>query len=175
MSKFLHETLSYVLNQYKKIPFPVRTKLHNVFDGFNENRFLLALVGPARHKITYKRLSATNLPPRLIVGESYQRSGWFTTNYQVFSLHFLDARRKFSKNNRLTHIYADNVIEHLTANDGQAFLKNSFDSLKIGGKLRLATPDSFAIAKAYLGKDKKKMNEMSRDLSSHNLKIKVKT
>jgi predicted SAM-dependent methyltransferase len=171
MSKFHLEKFSFVFRQYKKIPFPVRTRIHYFLDLFNENKYLLALIGPARHRITHKRLSATNSPLKLIVGESYRRPGWFITNYQVFALHFLDVRREFSKKNRLSHIYADNVIEHLTASDGQTFLQNSYNALAVGGKLRLATPDSFAIAKAYLGKDKKKTNEMSRDLHSHNLKI----
>jgi predicted SAM-dependent methyltransferase len=83
--------------------------------------------------------------------------------YQVFALHFLDVRREFCKKNHLTHIYADNVIEHLTASAGQTFLKSSYNSLAVCRKLRLATPDSFAIAKAYLGKDKKKTNKMSQD------------
>jgi predicted SAM-dependent methyltransferase len=172
MSKFLLEKFSFVFRQYKKIPFPVRTRIHNFLDWFNENKYLLALIGPTRHRITHKRLSSANSPLKLIVGESYRKTGWFITNYQVFALHFLDVRREFCIKNHLTHIYADNVIEHLTASAGQTFLQNSYNALAVGGKLRLATPDSFAIAKAYLGKDKKKTNEMSRDLKSHNLKIK---
>jgi hypothetical protein len=161
MNKFLLEKFSFFFRQYKKIPFSVRTRIHNFLDWFNENKYLLALIGPTRHRITHKNLSASNSPLKLIVGESYRRPGWFISNYQVFALHFLDVRREFCKKNHLTHIYADNVIEHLTASAGQTFLQNSYNALGVGGKLRLATPDSSAIAKAYLGKDKKKIYEMS--------------
>jgi predicted SAM-dependent methyltransferase len=171
MRKFFLEKFSLVFRQYKKIPFSVRTRIHNFLDWFNENKYLLALIGPTRHRITHKKLSALNSPLKLIVGESYRRPDWFISNYQVFALHFLDVRQEFCKKNHLTHIYADNVIEHLTASAGQTFLQNSYNALRVGGKLRLATPDSSAIAKAYLGKDKKKIKEMSLDLKHHNLTI----
>ena len=173
MSKFLLQIFLFIFKQYKRIPFSIRTRIHNFLDWFNENKYLLALVGPTRHRITHKRLSAANSPMKLLVGESYPRPGWFSSNYQVFALHFLDVRREFCKKNHLTYIYADNVIEHLTASAGHTFLQNSYNALEFGGKIRLATPDSYAITKAYLDKDKKKINQMSLDLKPHNLRIKV--
>lgn len=47
-------------------------------------------------------------------------------------------------------IYADNVIEHITLDDGRLVFKHAYDALKPGGVFRLATPDVESVARQYL-------------------------
>ncbi len=47
-------------------------------------------------------------------------------------------------------VYADNVIEHFTLEDGRLVFRHVHDALKPGGIFRLATPDVEAVARQYL-------------------------
>jgi predicted SAM-dependent methyltransferase len=47
-------------------------------------------------------------------------------------------------------VYADNVIEHFTLEDGRRVFRHVYEALKPGGVFRLATPDVEAVARQYL-------------------------
>jgi predicted SAM-dependent methyltransferase len=53
----------------------------------------------------------------------------------------------------VTHVYADNVIEHLPLAAGRMFLRNSVSALAPGGRIRIVTPDAHAAAEAYISGD----------------------
>jgi predicted SAM-dependent methyltransferase len=160
-----------LISQYKKLPLDLRTRIHHIYDAVNGNQTLIALVSPIRQKRTLKKISMCKSPRKLIVGESYPCDGWIITNYQVFAGNFLDVTKRFADSNSISNIYADNVIEHLDFDSAQLFMQNAYDAMLPGGSIRLATPDCFAIASAYIDQDQQKVKQVAIDLRQHNLKI----
>ena len=82
---------------------------------------------------------------RFIVGaaETYQ-AGWFSTNEQ-----WLDITKKtdwdniFPTKGRVSHILAEHVFEHLTAEQAATALGFMFELLGPEGRVRIAVPDGF--------------------------------
>ena len=123
-----------------------------------------------RHYIT-RYLISNSKCKNLRIGESLKYADWISTNYQIFTEYFIDATRKFSKSNNFKYIIADNVIEHLTFENGKKMLSNMYDALEIGGKIRISTPDLESICKVYLQADLNYLKAYANDLENHNLKI----
>ena len=123
-----------------------------------------------RHPLTCRKLMKfERLDIRL--GESRRFPGWISSNFQVFAPNFLDGRRSFKPLNNLNYVYLDNVIEHLTYEQGRTFLNNIFRAMVPGGCIRLATPDLRSICEVYLEGDQKSILEMHQDLTPHNLSV----
>ena len=82
---------------------------------------------------------------RIIVGaaETYQ-AGWFSTNEQ-----WLDITKKadwesvFPVKGNVTHVLAEHVFEHLTAEEAAKALSFIFETLAPMGRVRIAVPDGF--------------------------------
>ncbi len=68
----------------------------------------------------------------------------------------LDATKKFPfSDNTFDYIYSEHMIEHITWDDGQKMLLESFRILKPGGKIRIATPNMSTFVGFYTGKTTK--------------------
>lgn len=154
---------------WKKLPLNIRNRVHLVIHRINSLNFLLKLTY-FRHLITCIYLACAS-QSKIRIGESKKFTGWISTNYQVFATHFLDATSKIYFVKDLQYIYADNVIEHLSLDQGQSMLENMFKSLRIGGKIRLATPDLKSISSVYLKKNELMLSQYKNDLKNHNLRI----
>ncbi len=100
-----------------------------------------------------RRLIGTSNPPwRVHVGAGGVRlPGWVNTDMHWQNPYWLDITKPWPfPEGTVTHVYADNVIEHLPLAAGRAFLRNSFAAMAPGGRIRLVTPDARAAAEAYL-------------------------
>ena len=89
---------------------------------------------------------------RIIVGaaETYQ-AGWFSTNEQ-----WLDITKKsdwdsvFPTKGNVTHVLAEHVFEHLTAEEAARSLSFIFELLGPMGRVRIAVPDGFNPDREYI-------------------------
>lgn len=78
-------------------------------------------------------------------------SGWINTDVVWKAHSYLDATKPWPiPQASVDFIYADNVIEHITLENGRNLFRNSFIALKPGGVIRLATPDVESVARQYL-------------------------
>lgn len=63
---------------------------------------------------------------------------------------FLDATQRFPfADNSLDYIFTEHMIEHISYQDGQKMLRESFRVLKPSGKIRTATPNLAALIALY--------------------------
>lgn len=77
--------------------------------------------------------------------------GWICTDVVWWADRYLDLTRAFPTGpSSVDYVYADNVIEHLTLDLGRAALRNCWNALRPGGRIRIATPDLETAARAYL-------------------------
>ncbi len=78
--------------------------------------------------------------------------GWLNTDYEPVSgeFVFMDATRRFPLPERaFEHVFSEHMIEHITYEQGQVMLGESFRCLKPGGKIRIATPNLKNIVELY--------------------------
>lgn len=89
---------------------------------------------------------------KLHLGAGRQRlPDWIDTDVSWRCDAHLDATRPWPVRPGSVHfVYADNVIEHLTLEQGRALLREAHTALAPGGVIRLATPDVEASARSYL-------------------------
>jgi predicted SAM-dependent methyltransferase len=77
--------------------------------------------------------------------------GWINTDVQWRAGQYLDLMSPWPvPPGVVTHIYADNVIEHFTLAAARTVLRNMLGALAPGGGVRLATPDVRRTVEAYL-------------------------
>lgn len=122
------------------------------------------LVGQARNRIfdttsvarrdrEFRRVVAeTAAPVKVHVGAGRHRlEGWIDTDIQWRCPAHLDITKPWPVEPGSIHfVYGDNVIEHLTLQQGRDSFRTTFDALAPGGVLRLSTPDVEASARSYL-------------------------
>jgi hypothetical protein len=154
---------------YKRLPVSWRSQIHLLIHRLNANRFLLWSL-QFRHYFTCKRLKKIS-HLKLRVGESYKYQGWISTNYQVFCWNFLDVTKPLSGLRHLELIIADNVIEHLTLEQGKTMLQNLFDAMSAGAILRLSTPDLRGLVLRYMNGNADDLEQFRVDLQQHNVHI----
>ena len=123
-----------------------------------------------RNVMTRRAMRHRSRPINLRLGESRHFQGWLSTNYQVFTRHYLDATKTYGQG-LCQYIFADNVIEHLDKENGFLLLNRAFEALRSGGVIRVTTPDLEQITKKYLDRDLKALNDFQNDLSNHRLDI----
>ena len=75
--------------------------------------------------------------------------GWANTDLSGKADYYLDATGHWPATG-VTHVFADNVIEHLTLDGARAFLREARAAMTPGGRIRLVTPDAEASARAYI-------------------------
>jgi predicted SAM-dependent methyltransferase len=75
--------------------------------------------------------------------------GWLNTDVWVHcsGVFFLDATRRFPIDDGVFHyVYSEHMIEHITVSDAKQMLSECRRVMKIGGKIRIATP---SLAKVF--------------------------
>ena len=89
---------------------------------------------------------------RIQVGAGPARlPGWINTDVYWRASWYLDVTKPWGvAPGSVSHVYGDNMIEHLTLDDGRRMLRYAFGALAAGGRIRLATPDVERIARIYL-------------------------
>ena len=106
---------------------------------------------PIARRRLIRGLNEVPRPVKLEVGGTEKREGWLVTNVNATARHYLDATKSWPfGSGELSHVYADNVIEHITLDAGRAMLAEAFRCLRPSGVIRLVTPDIRTHVNLYL-------------------------
>jgi predicted SAM-dependent methyltransferase len=94
-------------------------------------------------------------PVKLEIGGLAPRPGWVITNVNAVTKLYLDATSRWPlEDASCSHVYLDNVIEHLPLAAGRAMLAEAARCLQPGGRIRVVTPDLRRHVELYLqGRD----------------------
>lgn len=104
----------------------------------------------ARARLT-RVLADAPRPLRLEIGGIVPRSGWVITNVNAVTKNYLDATVRWPlEDASVSHIYSDNVIEHIPLDAGRAMFAEAYRCLQPGGVIRLVTPDIRTHVEMYL-------------------------
>lgn len=94
-------------------------------------------------------------PLRIIVGSANtSQQGWISTDYPVLNLADQKSFTRLFNVESISHILAEHVWEHLSAQDAELAIKNCFIYLEHGGRLRIAVPDGFHSDPDYIAQVK---------------------
>lgn len=103
--------------------------------------------------IRLRRLLARSSPPyRLELGAgASDREGWISTDVSRRARYQLDATRPWPfPPGSLSHVYGDNMIEHVPLDGARALFREAVKAIPPGGRIRLVTPDVERCAEVYL-------------------------
>lgn len=90
-------------------------------------------------------------PIKLELGGIAPRAGWLVTNVNPLTRNYLDATVTWPlADHSVSHVFADNVIEHITLDAGRAMLAEAYRCMMPGGRIRLVTPDIRGHVEMYL-------------------------
>ena len=107
----------------------------------------------SKRRIEMKRYFLVHKIRKLQVGAGYNLlNGWLNTDLQPTSrgCTFLDVTKRFPfENNTFERIFTEHLIEHLTYQDGLLMLSECYRILKLGGRIRIATPNLVNIISLY--------------------------
>jgi predicted SAM-dependent methyltransferase len=97
-------------------------------------------------------LARTSPPYRVELGaRTTRRDGWIATDVWARSRYHLDATGSWPfPPGTVSHVYADNVIEHVPLDGARTLLREAFRAMPPGGRIRLVTPDVERCAEVYL-------------------------
>lgn len=111
----------------------------------------LAVNTPLAKLRASRALARAPRPMKLEIGGIEQRPGWVVTNVNAVARNYLDATVRWPlEDASVSHVYADNVIEHITLDQGRVLLAEAYRCLQPGGRIRLVTPDIRAHVELYL-------------------------
>jgi predicted SAM-dependent methyltransferase len=107
---------------------------------------------PRRSRPLADALATVTGPLRIHVGAGPRRlPGWINTDIDGKADYYLDVLKPWPvSRGRVSHIFADNVVEHLTLEGNRAFFRHAMGAMAPGGTIRLTTPDAEATARMYL-------------------------
>lgn len=112
---------------------------------------VLAVNTPMAKVRTRRALAKSDRPLKIEIGGLVQRPGWVVTNVNAVTRNYLDATRRWPlEDASVSHVYSDNVIEHLPLAATRAMLAEAHRCLQPGGVIRLITPDVRAHVEMYL-------------------------
>lgn len=104
----------------------------------------------AKARLT-RALRTAPRPVKLEIGGVKPRPGWVVTNVSAVTRNYLDATVPWPlEDSSVSHVYADNVIEHITLDQGRAMLAEAYRCLRPGGVIRIVTPDIRGHVEMYL-------------------------
>jgi hypothetical protein len=104
----------------------------------------------ARRRLT-RELRETPRPFKLEIGGLTARDGWVVTNVSAVTKLFLDATSRWPvEDGAISHVYADNVIEHIPLDGVREMFREAHRCLRPGGVIRLVTPDMRKHIELYL-------------------------
>jgi predicted SAM-dependent methyltransferase len=90
-------------------------------------------------------------PIALEVGGLKRRDGWFMVNVNAVTPYYMDGTKPWSfEDGALSHVYADNMIEHVPLAGARVFFAEAHRCLRPGGVIRLVTPDVRTHVDLYL-------------------------
>lgn len=90
-------------------------------------------------------------PIALEVGGLKRRDGWFMVNVNAVTPYYMDGTKPWIfEDGSLSHVYADNMIEHVPLAGGRVFFAEAYRCLRPGGVIRLVTPDVRTHVDMYL-------------------------
>ena len=92
-----------------------------------------------------RRLIAGTPPPyRLELGTNeVNHDGWIPTDVRWRARNYLDATGPWPfPPDSISHVYADNVIEHVSLDGARSLLREAARTMQPGGRIRLVTPDA---------------------------------
>jgi predicted SAM-dependent methyltransferase len=105
-------------------------------------------VATARFRAASRRLPR---PIALEVGGLKRRDGWFMVNVNAITPYYMDGTKPWIfEDGALSHVYADNMIEHVPLAGGRVFFAEAYRCLRPGGVIRLVTPDVRTHVDMYL-------------------------
>ena len=106
---------------------------------------------PLAKRRTQRVLAGAPRPLKLEIGGLAPRDGWVVTNVNAVTRNFLDATRRWPlEDGSVSHVYSDNVVEHLPLDATRRLLREAHRCLLPGGLIRLVTPDVRAHVEMYL-------------------------
>lgn len=112
---------------------------------------VLAVNTPVARARATRTIAAARRPFKLEIGGIDPRPGWVVTNVSAVTRHFLDATTTWPiEDGALSHVYSDNVIEHLPLDAGRVLMAEAHRTLRPGGVIRFVTPDLRAHVDRYL-------------------------
>jgi len=112
---------------------------------------VLAVNTPVAKARTAKLLAAAPRPLKIEIGGLEPRDGWVVTNVSARTRYYLDATTTWPlEAGSVSHVYADNVIEHITLDAARRMLAEAYRCLQPGGVIRLVTPDIRSHVEMYL-------------------------
>ncbi len=103
--------------------------------------------------VRLRRLLATSRPPyRVELGSGLvRRDGWVSTDVWARAPLHLDATRPWPfPPGTVSHVYGDNMIEHVPLEGARALFGHALRALRPGGRIRFVTPDARRCAEIYL-------------------------
>jgi len=90
-------------------------------------------------------------PIALEVGGLKRRDGWLMVNVNAVTPYYMDGTKPWIfEDGALSHVYADNMIEHVPLAGGRVFFAEAYRCLRPGGVIRLVTPDVRTHVELYL-------------------------
>jgi SAM-dependent methyltransferase len=112
---------------------------------------VLAVNTPLARLRLRRALARAARPLKLEIGGLAPRPGWIVTNVSAVTRNYLDATTTWPiEDGAVSHVFSDNVIEHLTLDQNRALLREAHRCLQPGGVIRLVTPDIRGHLELYL-------------------------
>jgi hypothetical protein len=112
---------------------------------------VLALNTPIAKRRLLTELNHTERPLWLEIGGLLPRNRWLITDAGPVTRFYLDATRRWPiETNSVEYLFSDNVIEHLTLEQGRAMLEEARRCIQPGGVVRIVTPDLRTHVEMYL-------------------------
>lgn len=90
-------------------------------------------------------------PIKLEIGGIDERPGWVVTNVGAVTRNYLDCTKRWPlEDGACSFVFNDNVIEHITLEQGRTMLAEAYRCLQPGGHIRIVTPDIRGHVELYL-------------------------
>ncbi len=106
---------------------------------------------PLARRRTASALAEAPRPIKLEIGGLAPRAGWVVTNVNAVTRNYLDATSRWPlEDGSVSHVYSDNVVEHIPLEAGRVMFAEAFRCLTPGGRIRFVTPDLGAHVERYL-------------------------
>lgn len=118
----------------------------SLFRGLARVRFCFA------HRRMIRDYFESNQPRKLQIGSGIGAlEGWLNTDINpTKEIAFLDATKKLPFDDcTFDYIFCEHLIEHLEYLEGEKLVQECFRVLKLGGKLRISTPDLRFLIELY--------------------------
>jgi predicted SAM-dependent methyltransferase len=126
-----------------------------------------SVIGPLNRPVARSRLALAVKSPnplKIEIGShAARRPGWICTDISWRTRHYLDATRRWPvRTASASHVYADNMIEHIRLEPNRRMFREAHRVLVPGGRIRLSTPDVEHVVRLYTAADQETRLEMER-------------